>query len=68
MNLFLLLALYLMAVSVMAGFWGQFVIRRLVAFLQRASIIVFILSGVIFASALTMGNFRNHFSGTLCLK
>ncbi|KAK1429422.1 hypothetical protein QVD17_11631 [Tagetes erecta] len=48
-------ALYLMAVSVMAGFWGQFVIRRLVAFLQRASIIVFILSGVIFASALTMG-------------
>ncbi|KAI3822564.1 hypothetical protein L1987_10156 [Smallanthus sonchifolius] len=48
-------ALYLMTVSVMAGFWGQFVIRRLVAFLQRASLIVFILSAVIFASALTMG-------------
>ncbi|KAK9079362.1 hypothetical protein SSX86_001033 [Deinandra increscens subsp. villosa] len=48
-------ALYLMAVSIMAGFWGQFAIRRLIAFLQRASLIVFILSGVIFASALTMG-------------
>ncbi|XP_071709717.1 sulfite exporter TauE/SafE family protein 4-like [Rutidosis leptorrhynchoides] len=48
-------ALYLMAVSVMAGFWGQFFIRRLVAFLKRASLIVFILSAVIFASALTMG-------------
>ncbi|KAM0045534.1 putative transmembrane protein TauE [Helianthus debilis subsp. tardiflorus] len=48
-------ALYLMAVSIMAGFWGQFFIRRLVAFLQRASLIVFILSAVIFASALTMG-------------
>ncbi|KAL8216963.1 hypothetical protein R6Q57_023800 [Mikania cordata] len=48
-------ALYLMAVSVMAGFWGQFVIRRVVAYLQRASLIVFILSAVIFASAVTMG-------------
>ncbi|XP_076937738.1 sulfite exporter TauE/SafE family protein 4-like [Bidens hawaiensis] len=48
-------ALYLMAVSVMAGFWGQFFIRRLIAFLQRASLIVFILSAVIFVSALTMG-------------
>ncbi|KAL3536179.1 hypothetical protein ACH5RR_004640 [Cinchona calisaya] len=48
-------ALYLMSVSVLAGFWGQFFIRRLVAILKRASIIVFILSGVIFASAITMG-------------
>nr|XP_043613372.1 sulfite exporter TauE/SafE family protein 4-like [Erigeron canadensis] len=48
-------ALYLMAVSVMAGFWGQFFIRRLIAFLKRASLIVFILSAVIFASAITMG-------------
>ncbi|GJW51874.1 sulfite exporter TauE/SafE family protein 4-like protein [Tanacetum coccineum] len=52
-------ALYLMAVSIMAGFWGQFFIRRLVAFLKRASLIVFILSAVIFASAITMGNFLN---------
>lgn len=45
--------------SVLAGFWGQFFVRKLVAFLGRASVIVFILSGVIFASALTMGNNGN---------
>ncbi|KAK1426041.1 hypothetical protein QVD17_14709 [Tagetes erecta] len=48
-------ALYLMSVSILAGFWGQFFVRKLVVFLKRASIIVFILSAVIFASALTMG-------------
>ncbi|CAK7343330.1 unnamed protein product [Dovyalis caffra] len=48
-------ALYLMGVSVLAGFWGQFLVRKLVTILRRASLIVFILSGVIFASALTMG-------------
>ncbi|PKU78388.1 hypothetical protein MA16_Dca019438 [Dendrobium catenatum] len=48
-------AVYLIAVSVMAGFWGQFFVRKLVKVLKRASIIVFILSAVIFASALTMG-------------
>ncbi|CAH8389776.1 unnamed protein product [Eruca vesicaria subsp. sativa] len=48
-------ALYLMLVSILAGFWGQFFIRKIVAILRRASIIVFVLSGVIFASALTMG-------------
>ncbi|XP_057427129.1 sulfite exporter TauE/SafE family protein 4-like [Lotus japonicus] len=48
-------ALYLTTVSVLAGFWGQFFVRRLITFLGRASIIIFILSGVIFASALTMG-------------
>ncbi|CAI0408169.1 unnamed protein product [Linum tenue] len=48
-------ALYLMGVSILAGFWGQYFVRKIVAFLGRGSIIVFILSGVIFASALTMG-------------
>ncbi|KAL2502677.1 Sulfite exporter TauE/SafE family protein [Forsythia ovata] len=48
-------ALYLMCVSILAGFWGQFFVRKLIAILRRASLIVFILSGVIFASALTMG-------------
>ncbi|XP_016457751.2 sulfite exporter TauE/SafE family protein 4-like [Nicotiana tabacum] len=48
-------ALFLMMVSVVAGFWGQFFIRKVITILKRASIIVFILSGVIFASALTMG-------------
>ncbi|KAK4392116.1 Sulfite exporter TauE/SafE family protein 4 [Sesamum angolense] len=48
-------ALYMMGVSILAGFWGQFLVRKLIAILKRASIIVFILSGVIFASAVTMG-------------
>ncbi|KAF1002177.1 hypothetical protein AG4045_008302 [Apium graveolens] len=48
-------ALYLMSVSILAGFWGQFFVRKVIAVLKRASIIVFILSAVIFASALTMG-------------
>ncbi|KAF7818712.1 sulfite exporter TauE/SafE family protein 4-like [Senna tora] len=48
-------ALYLTAVSVLAGFWGQFIIRKMITILKRASLIVFILSGVIFASAITMG-------------
>ncbi|PWA65226.1 transmembrane protein TauE-like protein [Artemisia annua] len=48
-------ALYLMSVSNLAGFWGQFFVRKLVAFLKRASLIVFILSAVIFASTITMG-------------
>ncbi|XP_074572676.1 sulfite exporter TauE/SafE family protein 4-like isoform X2 [Curcuma longa] len=48
-------AIYLIAVSVLAGFWGQFFVRKIVKILKRASIIVFILSSVIFASALTMG-------------
>ncbi|XP_065857202.1 sulfite exporter TauE/SafE family protein 4 [Euphorbia lathyris] len=48
-------AIYLTSISVLAGFWGQFFVRKLVAVLRRASLIVFILSGVIFASAITMG-------------
>lgn len=52
-------ALYLTGVSVLAGFWGQYFIRKLIKILGRASIIVFILSGVIIASALTMGNNTN---------
>lgn len=48
-------AMYLIGISVLAGFWGQCMVRKLVTLLGRASLIVFILSGVIFASALTMG-------------
>ncbi|XP_051130656.1 sulfite exporter TauE/SafE family protein 4-like [Andrographis paniculata] len=48
-------AVYLMSVSILAGFWGQCLVRKPIAILGRVSIIVFILSGVIFASALTMG-------------
>ncbi|KAK4792922.1 hypothetical protein SAY86_023357 [Trapa natans] len=49
-------ALYLMAVSTLAGFWGQYLVRKLINSLGRVSIIVFILSSFIFVSALTMGN------------
>ncbi|GMJ02941.1 hypothetical protein like AT2G36630 [Hibiscus trionum] len=48
-------ALYLMGVSILAGFWGQYIVRKVISILKRASLIVFILSGVIFASAVTMG-------------
>ncbi|XP_031489322.1 sulfite exporter TauE/SafE family protein 4-like isoform X2 [Nymphaea colorata] len=48
-------ALYLTGVSIIAGFFGQYFVWKLVAALGRASIIIFILSSVIFASALTMG-------------
>lgn len=48
-------AVYLICVSILAGFWGQCLVRKLVHALKRASLIVFILSSVIFASALTMG-------------
>lgn len=44
-----------MFVSISAGFWGQYLVRKLVAIVKRASIIVFILSGVIFTSAIVMG-------------
>ncbi|KAL6507863.1 hypothetical protein OROGR_024058 [Orobanche gracilis] len=53
-------ALYLMSVSILAGFWGQFFIRKMITILRRASLIVFILSGVIFASALTMVCYWNR--------
>ncbi|KAG0462463.1 hypothetical protein HPP92_020939 [Vanilla planifolia] len=57
-------AIYLIIVSVIAGFWGQFFVRKLVKILKRASIIIFILSAVIFASALTMGRgLRNRRHG-----
>ncbi|KAK8997749.1 hypothetical protein V6N11_012288 [Hibiscus sabdariffa] len=48
-------ALHLMGVSILAGFWGQYFVRKLITILKRASFIVFILSGVTFASALIMG-------------
>jgi uncharacterized membrane protein YfcA len=52
-------AVYLICISILAGFWGQSLVRKLVHVLKRASLIVFILSSVIFASALTMGNGQN---------
>ncbi|KAB2608533.1 hypothetical protein D8674_011701 [Pyrus ussuriensis x Pyrus communis] len=51
----ILYAIYLTSMSILVGFWGQLLVRRVAAILKRASIIVFILFGVIFASAITMG-------------
>ncbi|CAN6441016.1 unnamed protein product [Victoria cruziana] len=53
-------ALYLIGVSITAGFFGQLFVRRLVAVLGRSSIIIFILSSVIFISALVMGMAASH--------
>jgi len=43
------------AVSTLAAFVGQVLVKKLVALLGRASLIIFILSGTIFVSALSLG-------------
>jgi len=48
-------ALYFVAVSTFAAFVGQVLVRKLVAILGRASLIIFILSGTIFVSAISLG-------------
>lgn len=48
-------ALYLSAMAMIAAFAGQHVVGKVIKILGRASLIIFILSGMIFASALTLG-------------
>ncbi|CAH9076813.1 unnamed protein product [Cuscuta europaea] len=48
-------ALYLSVVAFLAAFIGQHVVRRLIALLGRASLIIFILASTIFVSAITLG-------------
>ncbi len=48
-------ALYLIAVATLAAFVGQHVVRRLINFLGRASLIIFILALTIFISAISLG-------------
>lgn len=48
-------ALYLFAVAAFAALVGQYIIRRLIAVLGRASIIIFVLSFTIFISAIAFG-------------
>ncbi|KAI4387017.1 hypothetical protein MLD38_004884 [Melastoma candidum] len=48
-------ALYLVAVSTVAAFVGQYVVRRVIAILGRASLIIFILALTIFISAISLG-------------
>ncbi|KAG7567770.1 Transmembrane protein TauE-like [Arabidopsis thaliana x Arabidopsis arenosa] len=48
-------ALYLVGVATIAAFVGQHVVRRLIAALGRASLIIFILASMIFISAVSLG-------------
>nr|GMC49122.1 sulfite exporter TauE/SafE family protein 3-like [Ipomoea batatas] len=48
-------ALFLTAVATIAAFIGQHVVRRLIAVLGRASLIIFILAFTIFVSAISLG-------------
>lgn len=48
-------ALYFVAVATVAAFTGQHVVRRIIAILGRASLIIFILAFTIFVSAISLG-------------
>ncbi|KAH9665977.1 Sulfite exporter TauE/SafE family protein 3 [Citrus sinensis] len=48
-------ALYFFALSIIAAFVGQHVVKKLIKILGRASIIIFTLSFIIFVSALSLG-------------
>lgn len=55
-----LAALYFVAVATFAAFTGQHIVRRMIAILGRASLIIFILAGTIFISAISLGNIPRH--------
>lgn len=48
-------ALYFVAVAMVAALTGQHVVRKIIDFLGRASLIIFILSFTIFVSAISLG-------------
>lgn len=48
-------ALYFAAMAMIAAFAGQHVVGKVIKMLGRASLIIFILSGMIFASAISLG-------------
>lgn len=48
-------ALYFIAVATVAAFIGQHVVRKLIIFFGRASLIIFILASTIFVSAISLG-------------
>ncbi|KAK4839338.1 hypothetical protein QYF36_021133 [Acer negundo] len=48
-------ALYFVAVATIAAFVGQYVVRKIISILGRASLIIFILSFTIFVSAISLG-------------
>ena len=52
-----LAATYFLVVATFAALAGQHVVRKLIAMLGRASIIVFILATTIFISAISLGTY-----------
>ncbi|XP_041002105.1 sulfite exporter TauE/SafE family protein 3-like isoform X2 [Juglans microcarpa x Juglans regia] len=48
-------ALYFVAISTIAAIIGQYVVRKVIAILGRASLIIFILATTIFVSAISLG-------------
>jgi hypothetical protein len=52
------LAAYFVAVAFVAAIIGQHVVRRLISWLGRASLIIFILAFMIFVSAISLGRFE----------
>ncbi|PKI67839.1 hypothetical protein CRG98_011738 [Punica granatum] len=48
-------ALYFIAVATVAAFTGQHIVRKIITILGRASLIIFILAGTIFISAIALG-------------
>ena len=49
-------ASYFVLVATIAAFTGQHVVRKIIAVVGRASIIIFILAMTIFISAISLGN------------
>lgn len=52
-------AAYFVLVATIAALIGQHVVRRIIAILGRASIIIFILAFTIFVSAISLGTFHD---------
>jgi hypothetical protein len=50
-------ASYFVLIATIAAFAGQHVVRKIIAILGRASIIIFILASTIFISAISLGTF-----------
>lgn len=60
-------ALYLSLVATIAALVGQHIVRRLIILFGRASLIVFILAGTIFISAVSLGK-HVHFLDQGCVQ
>lgn len=61
LNLLFAPAAYFVLVATIAAFTGQHVVRKIIALLGRASIIIFILALTIFVSAISLGIWLSSF-------